>query len=219
MATVAFSVFYDHILPELPKATTGMVDLHLLHTARDFCEKTSAWRYPFTVSATADEDTYDISVPTIASEIVRVTRLVIDSDLLWDDRWTPDSPTQDSLDADLPKYRRDKPPFTLNNLNTELVLIEDEIPSASGTDNIAITAALKPGFSATVLPDFLKFEHMEAMRCGVLSRLMRMGNKPWTDRQLAVEYGNDYDRLCLAAATSAQQGNTKQRLRTRKAGI
>jgi hypothetical protein len=212
MATVAFSVFYDHILPELPKCTTGMVDLHLLHTARDFCEKTSAWRFPFTVSGVADEDTYDISVPDTASEIVRVTRMVVDDELLWDVDWTPDS------QGDAPKYDRAEPPFSINNLNTELVFLEDEIPTAAGTDNIELTAALKPGFSATVLPDFLKFQHLEAMRTGVLSRLMRMGAKPWTNVPLAVEYGRDYQRACLAASTAAKRGNTRAPLRSRKWG-
>ena len=74
---VPFSAFYDHLLPELRGCTTAMVDLHLLHTAREFCERSSAWRYAWSQSTLADEATYDISAPETKSEIVRVTKLSV----------------------------------------------------------------------------------------------------------------------------------------------
>jgi len=209
MSTVAFSAFYDLLMPELKGATTSMVDLHLLHTARDFCERTSAWRFPFTVSSTADEDTYDISAPELRSEIVRVCRLTIDDVVLFDADWQP------TLTTDEPSYDRSSPPFTVNIENTEITLIEDEIPGEDGTDNIEIVAALKPSFASTTLPEFLKFEHLEAMRTGTLSRLMQMGNKPWTDRALAGVYRSEYQAHLQFAASKAQRGNTRTILRTR----
>lgn len=212
MSNIALSAFYDHLLPELKGCTTAMVDLHLLHVARDFCERTSAWRVAFNTSTEANQPTYDISAPELRSEIVRLTRMVIDDVVLWDDRWDVDS------DSDEPKYTRVNPPFAMNDLNTEFTLIETETPTAAGTDNIELIAALKPAFASTTVPDILKFQHLEAMRTGTLSRLMRMGSKPWTDRPLAGEYMNDYSRLCNLAASTAQGGNTKRRLRVRNWG-
>lgn len=209
----AFTAFHDHLLPELPGCTVAMVNLHLLHTARDFCETTSAWRVAVDPVATeADVALYDISEPELGSEIVRVTRLAINSTLLWDDTWNPDTP------GDVPKYDRSEPPFSLSNDGTELTLIDDEIPSAAVADGFAITAALRPKFTATVLPDFLKTEHLEAMRTGTLARLMVMGKKPWTAREQAQKYLSDFTVLKGRAAFNAQVGNTKKRLRVRKWG-
>lgn len=208
MATL--SAFYDHLLPELKGCTTAMVDLHLLHTARDYCERTSCWRVPFTASSVASTATYDISAPEPKSEIVRLTRLEIDGILLWDDLWNDDS------DSDEPKYDRANPPFSMNPENTEITLTVTETPAAAGTHNIALTAAIKPSFAADVLPDLLKFQHLEALRTGTLSRLMRMGAKPWADRVLAADYGAEYLRLCNLAASNAQTSNTRKRLRVRK---
>lgn len=208
----ALSEFYDHLLPELPGCTTAMVDLHLLHAARDFCESTSAWRYDWTQATTADRALYDISQPELQSQVVRVTRLAVAGVLLFDDRWNPDS------DGDEPKYDRAQPPFTMDALGTELTLTDCEVPTASAAGALALTAALKPSFTATKLPDLLLGKYLEAMRTGTLARLMVLGKKPWTDRDLAGVYRSDYQRLALAAATRAQQGNTKARLRTRKWG-
>lgn len=216
----AFSVFYDLLLPELKGCTTAFLDLHLLHTARDLCKRTSSWRVAFTTSSVAAQPNYDISAPEPKSEVVRVTRLAIDGALLWDDRWNGEGKRWPSAtQTQVPKYRRDNPPFTLNPENTEFTFIDDEVPSTTGVSNIALIASLKPSFTATSLPDYLKSEHVESLRVGTLSRLMLMGGKPWTDRSLGQEYAADYARLCSFAATSAQNGNTKQRLRTRKAGI
>lgn len=207
-----FSAFYDHLMPELPGITTAMVDLHLLHAARDFCERTSAWRYDFTQAAVASQAAYDISEPELQSEIVRVTRLAVLGTLLFDDRWTPDS------EGDVPKYDRSEPPFTVNDDNTEITLITDEVPAASASGGLAVTAALKPKFTATRLPDFLLHERLEAIKAGTLARLMAMQKKPWTNTSLAQFYIGEWGRHCNLAATHAQQGNTRARLRVRKWG-
>lgn len=213
----AFSVFYNHIMPELRGCTTGMVDLHLLHVARDLCERSGAWRYAFTISGIASEPTYDVSAPETSSEVVRICRLAIDSVSLFDDEWDQQRHAMSDSSADLlePKYPRHDPPFSMSNDNTEMTLIAQETPASDGTDNIAITAALKPSFSATVLPDFLKFQHLEALRTGTLSRLMVMANKPWSNPAQAGFYAAEYNRLVQHAASNARMGNTRRLLRSR----
>lgn len=216
MSMIAFSVFYDLLMPELPGATTAMVDLHLLHTARDYCERTCAWRFSWARGSIADRANYDISAPEPKSELVRLTRLSVADVLLWDRDWREHEYPQNEA---VPKYKPNEPPFTMNLENTEFTLIEDEIPTATTAGAIELTAALKPAFSATQLPAVLKTEHTEAMRTGTLARLMRMGNKPWTDRPLSGEYQDEYTRLVIHAAGNAQRGNTRGPLRTRKTGI
>jgi hypothetical protein len=213
----AFSVFYDHIMPELKGCTTEMVDLHLLHVARDLCERSSAWRFPFLLSTVASEPTYDISSPDVSSEVVRICRLSIDDVLLFDDEWDQQRHMVSDAAADVqePKYPRHDPPFSISNDATELTLIAQELPASDGTDNISLTAALKPSFGATVLPDFLKFQHLEALRTGTLSRLMAMAGKPWSAPPQSMLYAAEYQRLVQHAASNARMGNTRRLLRSR----
>lgn len=205
------SAFYDHILPELRGCTTAMVDLHLLHVAREFCERSSVWRYAWVQPTIAGQATYDVSSPELRSELVRITRIGVNGRLLWDDAWA-DHRRAPSEEA--PRYPRTEPPFIMDDLATELTLIGAEVPTADMTNGLTLTAALKPSYTASQLPDLLKTEHLEAIRVGTLARLMRMGGKPWTDRELAGFYQAEFNRLMNAGATRAQLGNTRQRLRT-----
>lgn len=212
----ALADFYDLLLPELPGCSTAMVDLHLREVAREFCRKTSAWRLPLTaINLVAGQTTYTLA-PTIAdTSVVKLVDLTVNSELLWADT------DRDSLsDSDIaPKYVRNEPPFTLSGDLTQITLITDEVPMASLASGMLATAALQPDVDATTLPDFLRNVHSEAIRFGVLSRLMLMGKKPWGDRPLATEYANKWHSELNFAAYQTTVGNTREHLRTRKTAI
>lgn len=202
----AFSTFYDHLLPELPGCTTAMVDLHLLQVARDFCSKTACWQDNFpTITAQEDTLTYVLDTPEVKSLLVRPLRLTIASELVW-------SAIDPAADEDQPEFARDQPPFSINGDADEITFTEQPV------GDIVIFGAMRPALNATTLPDLLLNDYLEAMRTGTLSRLMVMGNKPWTDRDLAGVYDAAYGRLATAAAVKAQGGNTRKPLRTRKWG-
>lgn len=211
----AFSAFYDLLLPELPGCSTALVDLNLREVAREFCKSTSAWRMPLTaIDLVADQATYTL-VPTVAdAAVVKLVDLTVNSELLWADT------DRESLNASeaAPKYVRNEPPFTLSGDLSQIVLITDDIPTESLTAGMVITAALQPDTDAATLPDFLRTEHSEAIRYGVLSRLMVMGKKPWGDRPLATVYEGRWNAALNHAAYQAQVGNTSERLRTKKWG-
>ncbi|MGE4244004.1 hypothetical protein [Ramlibacter sp.] len=215
----AFSAFYDDLMPELPGCTTALVDQHLLRVAREFCEESSAWRVSLIVPSVAAEPTYDISAPEADSEVVRVIRVTVGDLLLWDAAWRPQPAATANTATAEPRYPRSNPPFSMNADNTELTFIADEVPTETAGDGLDLIVAAKPGIAATVIPDFMKAQHLEAMRAGVLARLMRMAKKPWTDRELSGFYDREYQRLKGAAAHNAQMGNTGARLRTSKTRI
>lgn len=207
----AFSDFYDYLMPELPGIATAMLDVHIRDVAREFCQDTAVWREtPAGINTVANQAAY--SIASSDYDTVRVTRVVLASVLLFDDQWHIETP------GDIPKYQRTDLPFTLSaDLNT-ITLIDDEKPTAAVTAGLVVTLAVKPTFAATTLPDFLKTEHMESIRKGVLSRLMIMAKKPWTDRELAMKYQTDFNSAKAFAAYNAQVGNTKQRIHVRKWG-
>lgn len=209
--------FYDLLMPELPGITTAMLDLHLRETAREFCHKTSAWRQDLTaINLVANQSAYALPMP-VNAELVRITRLVVASELLWEDKERDDRYTQ-SVGGFLPKYQRNEPPFMLSDDLSTITLIAAETSTASLTAGMAITAALKPTATAAALPDFLKSQYSDAMRHGTLSRLMMMGKKPWGDRPLATEYQRMYQQDLNFAAYQGQVGNTRQPLRVKSWG-
>lgn len=212
----ALSEFYDLMLPELPGCTTDMLDLQLRQVARELCDRTSAWRQAIDpISLVAGQGTYDLDSPETKSDIVRLTKLSIGSTLLWQDK---EEDERTCSTTETPKYTRNEPPFSLSPDLLELTLIAAEVPAADLASGLTGEAALKPSLDATTLPDFLKTQHSETMRFGVLSRLMLMGGKKWTDRPLAAEYRTEWNKALNFAAYQGQVGNTRQRLRVRKWG-
>lgn len=212
MSTPLYS-FHDHLMPELPGITTALVELHLREMARDFCERTTQWRVPFdAVNTVATQAAYDLTPSEGQCEVVKLHKVTVNGTLLYDDNWYPDSTT------DEPKYDRANPPFSLDETLCLITLTDDEIPEAAVTGGLVVTGSLKPRFDAAALPDLFKSEHREALRVGTLARLMAMGKKPWTDREMALDHRNTYERLVAHAAYQAATGNTRKPLRVRKYG-
>lgn len=209
----ALAAFHDLLMPELPGCSVAMVNLHLRETAREFCMKTSAWRQTLTaIDLVAAQASYALVTPT-DSEVVRITQVTANSELLWRD--SDADVIGDTQSAD-PKYLRDEPPFTLIDTLATITLVTDEVPTASVTAGLTVIAALKPTATAATLPDFLFTQYSDAMRYGTLSRLMVMGKKPWGDRPLAIAYDGRYQSALNFAAYQAAVGNSRKPLRVKK---
>lgn len=202
----AFSAFYDHLLPELPGCTTALVDLHLLQVARDFCNRTSAWRDTFpSITAAPATLSYFLVTAASKSELVKPSKLTINSVLTW-------CAVDPDENDDAPISSADDPPFVVNADGDQITF--DDQPSGA----IVLEGSMRPALNSTTLPDFLLNDQLEAMRAGVLSRLMAMGKKHWTDRDGAAFYAGEYARRTNFAASKAAGGNTRRPLRVRKWG-
>lgn len=213
------SDFHDLLLPEVPGCTVPMLNLHLVHVARDFCQQTSAWRLPFdSVNLLAGQAIYDLEPSEPSSEVVRITSLTLGMELIWQSDEQPKCQDRANVDVAVPKYLRNSPPFTLSPDLLEITLLDSEAPTADLIGGLQVIGAMKPSFKATVLPDFLLSQYSEALRFGALSRLMVMTKKPWTDRALATAYMGEWHKALNFAAYQSQVGNTRAPLRVRKWG-
>lgn len=211
----ALADFYDLLMPELPGCGTDMLDLQLVQAARQFCAQSSAWRAAFApLDLVAGQADYYLEPLETQSEVVRITSLSSNSDLLWLDT----DEDQLSVNSECPKYVRNEPPFTLDNDLRTLTLMADEVPTAAVTAGLVVIGAMQPKQGATRLPDFLLTQHSDAMRYGTLYRLMVMAKKPWTDRALATGYMGEWNKALNFAAYQAQVGNTRQHLRVKQWG-
>lgn len=215
----ALAEFHDLLLPEVPGCTVAMLNLHLVHAARDFCQKTSAWRLPFdSVNLMAGLATYDLEPSEPSSEVVRITSLTLGTELIWQSDEQREFQERADVAVVTPKYPRNSPPFTLSPDLLEITLLDGEAPTADLIAGLQVVGAMKPSFKATVLPDFLLSQYSEALRFGTLSRLMVMAKKPWTDRALATAYMGEWHKALNFAAYQSQAGNTRAPLRIRKWG-
>ncbi len=205
----ALTDFYDLLMPELPGCTTAMVDLHLREVARDFCRSTGVWRQALTaINTVANQSTYTVAAPA-NSELVRIISITVNGIFLWADTDTPDT-------SKPPKYARSEPPFTLSADLATLTLKADEVPAGAVVGGLALTGVLSPTAATSVIPDFIKAQYSDAIRFGVLSRMMVMGKKPWTDRELAVNYMTRWTSEKSFATVKAQTGTTRAPLRVKK---
>jgi hypothetical protein len=201
----AFSAFYNDLLPELPGCSTGMLDLQLLRVAREFCERSGAWREPMLpITSQAGVKTYALFSPEPKTDVVRVLELSVDGRLLW-----RAEPIVDPTASEQPKFMPQEPPFTLDAQATEITLSEEPTGAIEGM------VAMRPSFTATTLPDVMQSVYLEALRSGVFARLMAMGGKPWTDRSLAGYHEQRWQAALDVHATRATRGYTKAPLRTR----
>lgn len=208
----AFSTFYDAILPELRGCSTGMVDYHLLQVARDVCERTGCWWAAFpTITIEPGASTYYLALPEVRAELVRVRELRAGGELLWRFVDPPEPPPGARKEPiERARFPIGAPPFTLSTDREQITL--DEAPDG----DLDLVGCMQPALNATALPDVLRDQHLETMRLGVLTRLMRMGGKPWTDRLLAADYGTQFERAVIKASNDTAQGNNRPMLRTGK---
>lgn len=199
----AFSSFYDPILPELRGCTTTLLDFHLRQVARDFCDRTDCWVDTFpTIQMAESTLSYFVLTQEPKSQLVRLRRMTINGSL----QWSALAPDPD--DIVVPRFPPHKPPFTLD-YNTDLLTLREQ-PAG----DIVLVGSMKPTLAVTVLPDLLLNTHLEAMRTGVLSRLMRMGSKPWSNPELSEFYRTEYEAAINSAALIAARGHTRAPLRT-----
>lgn len=214
----AKSAFYDYLMPELAGITTPMLDQHLVMVAREFCSETLVVRADaaaldlvssqaaYTLAAVADLDP------------VKVLRLTVSDAYLWgeDDIETDDKKYRVANTP--PKYGRDDPPFAFDADMAAVTLITDEVPTADATGALVMRLVWKPTLAAATLPAVLLNQYVEAIRFGVLGRLMVMAKKPWSAPDQGVMYASKFTAAKAFAATQAQHGFTRKPLRVRKWG-
>lgn len=204
------SGFYPLVLAELPTCSFPLINQHLLDTARAFCSQSSIWTADLSpVDLVAGTVSYALTSPLANSEVARIVGLTVAGVWMWCDKEA--STTQ-------PQYRRDDPPFLLSPNFDQITLSADIAPAASTIGGLEMSAVLQPSRTATELPDALLNQYSDAMRFGVLSRLLALGNQPWTDRALSAAYRNEYQQQLAHAAYQGAIGNTRRALRVRKWG-
>ena len=91
--------------------------------------------------------------------------------------------------------------------DTETVALSFD-PTAAVPNGLRVLAALQPIPAATTVPDVLFNDHHSAVEAGVISMLLRMPRKDWTDLKTAAVYLATFSRAKRAALGDRMASNT-----------
>lgn len=161
---------------ELPNCPEQLIKQHLRLIAREFCRETEAYRIEL--------DPIDIVSGTVEYNLNTGTNGSI-SRIIWVKKGDNITDANDQTNPLSPGDYYLKDEWTL-------VLYSE--PSSSITDGLIVKVAIRPDFDedASLPPWFLE-RYADRLISGVKSKLLRMNNKPWTDRGLAGLYSNEYN--------------------------
>ena len=69
-----------------------------------------------------------------------------------------------------------------------------------------VYASLIPATTSAILPNYTYTQHVDGLMYGTLSRLYAMKKRPWSDKELAVDFEKKYRREILMARDIANRG-------------
>lgn len=176
MANLPFLDLYDHVIPYLPGAEEGIVDLHIRKMLKDFFRRTTAWREVIRVEILPDTQQY-LLVP--ANPIARVSSVLR----------VGSGAGMRTLPA-LPEHARPAPGYAgmghrgwqVQNLPYIVLNTGD----AHADVLCALTLTIEPGVME--FPDWVLNNHAEIVASGVVASMMAMPGKPWTQFEMANVY-------------------------------
>jgi hypothetical protein len=179
MADVAFSTIYDQVIPYLPGAEPSIIDTQIRKAVREWMKRTTMYRETFIVTTVAGVSDYKL-VPGSTDRMVSSIMAVY--------------PAGSSLPMDpIQEDRRHliaagQPRGWFSPLSDVISFY----PQPDAAYDFTVNAVLTLPQNVSVMPEELAGQHAEALAAGVLSLMMDMPGKPWTQSQVARGYGRVY---------------------------
>ena len=208
MATSAWSDWDDDVLPELPGVQQAMARHHVKLAAIEFCRRSWAWiidQGPIPVSANVAE--YDWNRPANTD----VARVIV----AWLEGRRVESLTRKELSARFGDYKNlsGSPEYYLQDSPNKLILV----PKPNSTIMAGVTAvtALQPKRAATGLETTIRERWGDVIAAGAKYRLMRMPKKPWTDKDIAAVYRQEFEDGIAQAKLEVTRSFSGARMRVR----
>ena len=162
----------EFLWPELPGCPWALVRQHLRLVFQDFCARTGIWQVTLaTIDLVEDQTEYTLTPAEEATP----------HRILW--------VKQDSSTLDPSTY----------SFTSETTLTLATAPSADSADGLEVRVSLRPTPTTEVVPSWLLNRWQTAWCDGTKARLMKMKNREWTDRELAVHYDGEYRRWIVDA--------------------
>jgi hypothetical protein len=209
---------HDRCRPYIPAIPFEFFSKVAIDVARHICTETKQWTGDVdAVNTVAGERQYALTSSVSQSEIVSLSRLSVNSALLWDVR--SDGRSSGSGDDKIPEYPAGSPPFVMLTGGTQLSLDSSVIPDESVTGGLVASAYLRPTVSATQLPDFFtEVDTQECLRNGINAHLLMIPGRTWSDPNNAIFYRSLYRTGLSEIANTNSLRNARAPLRVKKWG-
>ena len=205
--SIALSTLYPELRVELPGIPEPLLVAATKRIARQFYRKSEAWRYDldnvldWTAAEAFPTITPGTDIPT-DTHVVRIDKVRYGETHA---SRTLEFIPRDQLDREHPRWATEtgSAPKAWTHVAASAAQI---IPIASGTvsSSLHIRAVIAPSPDLVSLPDFLFYEHEEAIKFGVLSQLMKIPGKDWSAANLAALNGKKYTNGIADAKSKAQ---------------
>lgn len=195
MAMLPYLDWYDHTLPYLPGAETGVLDFHIRKILREFLRRTTVWRETITLTPLVGSYSYAL-VPANPGAIVAAVLSVGDSGNMNHFPVLPENyrPAPGYADASRPRgwYVQALPYINLYG--------------AIGPTGVqcVLTLTLEPG--VLEFPDFLLNQYSDIIGAGIVASMMAMPGKPWTQFEVAQVHWRRYVNGMLALRAELRDG-------------
>lgn len=176
MATVAYNLWYNEVLPEAPGCLAAVAENAIRNAAIEFCERSQfhIYNHP-AINAVAATATYAF-VPPANTLVVKVLQAFYNSKEI-----IPKTPDElDSMYTTTDWRDRTGTPLYYtqdDELNIRLV----PYPSASLANALKLRVSLKPTRASTTVEARIYEEHLESIKAGALYRLKAQTSKPYSD--------------------------------------
>ena len=196
--TIAISDITKLVVPEVGGCLDARIDIEVIRAVRTLCEKSRVWKQGFeTTVSTPEGPEFDIDLPN-GTDLVSVDYVTsIGLDL--------EATTEYELNRDVPYWRTHAgtPSHFYTDFRTKLIGL---YPTPSDSFDLQYEVTLKPGVSATELPDFFAEQFVEVIIDGALSRLLAMNSVPWMNHSEADRRKADFNAGIAMARDKAIRG-------------
>lgn len=196
-----FADLLPEVLPDVPGCADLVAERAIRNAAIRFCQESKLYRQDLTpINVVADEPEYTVTPPA-GYALVDIRRALFDGqplyfisqdelDRLWNDATTRVNHflTHDSgLDTDTWQTATSSRPKYFFQPDKEKVRLVG-IPTVAVTGGLELNVALKPTPTATQIEDWLYNDHFRTLAFGALGELLKIPQKPWTDKGLSDHY-------------------------------
>lgn len=193
--TVSVSVWLKDILPQTPGLVRSVATRELILAAREFYEKSTAWRTVLQFDMDADDADYTLTPVDADCEVTKIMDVAFNGTPMRKFFRRPDG-----------TYEEATTPYAYFITEPDTIHLWPK-PTTALADGLTAYIALVPLRTATLLPDVTEKLHYEAILDGLLGRLFSHPAKPYSDTARAQYHLSRFQNAIGEYAARAKAGN------------
>ena len=196
----ALDDFYDDVMPHLGGAEKPLVDLHIRRAVRDFLSRTTLWRATIAVPTAIGQSDYPLTPTATDSAVAGVYACTFDGGRM----------------DNISEQRQPLPGVVLQNGQprayaepVRALLRVYPAPDRIANLNVGVVLTLPLDPSVATVPDFVVEHYRDVVADGILSNLLLIAKKPWSDPQMGLLRRSNYNNAVLRQRADLRGGGER----------